>query len=135
VRIADWRGLSRSEIDIKYWQYTEELFGWSSEIDHKPCPLNKTYQLTRNILAACVDDHHNLRTDRRHALIIYDERNPAMAVEGAGESAWLKIYDALRDPSILRRLSWQRFISQWPNDPKLNWLKEELGAKYGLLPA
>ena len=124
-----------AEINIEYWLYTAELFGWSPGINHKPCPLNKTYQLARNLLAACVDDGQKLRTGSRHALIIYDDRNPAMAAHGAGGSAWGKIYDALRDRSILRRLSWQRFMSQWPNDQRLNWLKKEVYAKYGLLPS
>jgi hypothetical protein len=126
---------SLTESGIEYWKYTNELIAWSSEIDHPLCPLNKTYQLVRNILAACVDDNRELRTDRGHALVIYDQRNPAMAVDGRGENAWRKVYDSVRDRRILRRLSWQCFIAQWPNDPKLNWLKEELGAKYGLLPA
>jgi hypothetical protein len=32
----------------------------------------------------------------------------------------------LRVPGLLRRLSWQDFILQWPNDQVLDWLKEEL---------
>src|ERR1019366_10734725 len=42
--------------------------------------------------------------------------------------------EALRVPGLLRRLSWQAFIYQWPNDPVLGWLKQELAAKYGLVP-
>lgn len=123
---------SLTEIGIQYWSHAEELFGWSSEIDYPQCPMNKTYQLVRNILAARVGDDKKLRPGPSHALIIYDQRNPAMAIGGAGECAWRNTYGALRDRSILRRLSWQHFIAQWPNDVILNWLQEELGAKYGL---
>jgi hypothetical protein len=40
----------------------------------------------------------------------------------------------LKVPDVLRRLSWQAFIAQWPKDEVLDWVKEELGAKYGLRP-
>jgi hypothetical protein len=123
-----------TEINVNYWSYVEELFGWRSSIDHRPCPLNKTCQLVRNVLAACVGDDGKIQNDRGHALIIYDQRNPAMARGGACDRAWRSVYDALKEHSKLRRLSWQAFIEQWPNDEKLNWLKEEMGRKYGLLP-
>jgi hypothetical protein len=124
-----------TEIKVRYWQYVGELFGWSSEIDHRPCPLNNTYQLARNVLAACVDDHGNLHTGRGHALVIYDQRNPAMAKDGTCDRSWRKAYEALQAPCVLRRLSWQGLIAQWPSDPILNWLKEKLSEKYGLLPS
>ena len=124
-----------TEIKVRYWRYVGEVFGWSSEIDHRPCPLRETYQLARNVLAACVDDHGNLRTDRGHALVIYDQRNPAMAEDGSCDRSWHRAYEALRARNVLRRLSWQGLIAQWPSDPILNWLKEKLGEKYGLLPS
>lgn len=122
-------------IGARYWQYVEEIFGWSSEIDHRQCPLDASYQLARNVLAACVGHDGKLHIDRAHALIIYDERNPAMAADGAGDRAWRAAHEAMRAPGTLRRLSWQAFIAQWPSDAILNWLKEELAGKYGLLPS
>ena len=124
-----------SEIKVRYWKYAGDLFGWSPEIDHPLCPLNKTYQLVRNILAACVDEHCKLHADRGHALIIYDQRNPAMAARGICDVAWRKTYEALQARSTLRRLSWQGFIAQWPNDPVLGWLKKMVGEKYGIYPS
>jgi hypothetical protein len=74
-----------------------------------------------------------LDPQRGHALIIYDARNPSMLSGGEGDSQWREASDALRVPGLLRRLSWQAFISQWPKDPVLGWLKQELFAKYGLM--
>ena len=45
-----------SQNGVLYWLHLEKLFGWSSEIDHLECPLNATYQLVRNVLAACLDE-------------------------------------------------------------------------------
>jgi hypothetical protein len=124
-----------SEINIRYWEYVGEVFGWSSKIDHRWCPLNETFQLARNVLAVCVENHGKLNFDRGHTLIIYDQRNPAMADGGDCDRAWRTVYEALRCRSKLRRLSWQEFLGQWPSDPVLDWLKEKLGQKYGLLPS
>jgi hypothetical protein len=121
-------------LGARYWDYTEELFGWSSETDHRPCPLASTYQLARNVLAVCVDEAGALDLKRGHALIVYDARNPSMALGGEGDRQWHAASEALRVPGVLRRLSWQAFIFQWPNDPVLGWLKQELAAKYGLCP-
>ena len=82
----------------------------------------------------CVDEAGALDLKRGHALIIYDARNPSMVAGGEGDRQWRAASDALIVPGLLRRLSWQAFISQWPNDPVLGWLKQELAAKYGLRP-
>jgi hypothetical protein len=126
------RRCSLTTLGVRYWDYTAELFGWPSETDHRPCPLASRYQLVRNILAACVDEKGALDQQHGHALIIYDARNPSMVSGGKGDRQWREASDALRFPGLLRRLSWQAFISQWPTDPVLGWLKQELVAKYGL---
>jgi len=129
-----------TEIGVGYWRYIPELFGWPSDIDHRPCPFGFTYQLVRNVLAACIDEEGKIRTDLGHVLIIYDERNPAIGKAGTKaeddtcDRQWRTAYYALRERSILRRLSWQSLIAQWPSDPILDWLKEKLDDKYGLLP-
>ena len=87
----------------------------------------------RNVLAVCVDEAGALDLKRGHTLVIYDARNPSMVSGGKGDRQWRAASEALRVPGLLRRLSWQAFISQWPNDPVLEWLKQELAAKYGLL--
>jgi hypothetical protein len=121
-----------TEIKVNYWKYLGDLFGWPSELDHRPCPLNRTYQLVRNVLAACVNDDGSLDTNTGHALIIYDQRNPAMAADGICDIQWRAAYEALKNRGLLRRLSWQAFMAQWPNDAILDWLKTELRAKYAL---
>jgi hypothetical protein len=122
-----------TEIKVRYWDHMAKVFGWSADVDHRPCPLHKTYQLSRNVLAACIDDDGKLHIDRGHALILYDQRNPSMAMEGACGRSWRAVCDALKFPSMLRRISWQDFIAQWPSDTILDWLKDELDKKYGLI--
>jgi hypothetical protein len=121
-------------INVTYWNYLGNAFGWASDTDHRPCPLDFTYQLARNVLAACVKDS-NLDFSNGHALILYDQRNPTMAAGGKGHSQWRAAHEAIKAPSALRRLSWQAFVAQWPNDRALNWLKQELDAKYGIRPS
>jgi Restriction Endonuclease associating with ARP len=122
-----------TEIGVHYWKYTGDLMGWAADVDHTPCPLRETYQLVRNVLAACTRGER-LDTERGHALVIYDRRNPTMSTGGHGEAQWKRASDSLRPPGALRRLSWQAFIGQWPSDAVLDWLKDELAAKYGLRP-
>ena len=43
---------SLTEIGVRYWQYLPELFDWSADRNMTPCPLDGTYQLARNGLAA-----------------------------------------------------------------------------------
>jgi hypothetical protein len=121
-------------IHVRYWDYLENAFGWGSDIDHRPCPLKSTYQLARNVLAACVKDG-NLDFDIGHALILYDQRNPTMSSGGDGDDQWRDASEAIKVPGALRRLSWQTFVAQWPNDRALNWLKSEIDAKYGIRPS
>jgi hypothetical protein len=124
-----------TEIGIRYWNYADDLFGWRADVDHQPCPLQSSYQLVRNILAACVKDDGSLSVDNGHALIIYDGRNPTMAFGGDGDRQWSATYNALRPTGVLRRLSWQVFIAQWPIHPAFDWMKNELRAKYGIMGA
>jgi len=65
------------EKKILYWDYAPELFHWTSDRDISPCPMNFTYQLARNLLAACVTKGRKVDTSSAHALIIYDKRNRA----------------------------------------------------------
>lgn len=122
---------SLTEIGIRYWMYTDQLFGWSPSVEHRPCPLSGTYQLVRNILAACVQDDGALDAERGHALILYDERNPTMKDGGVGDGQWHAAKTALNDSGVLRRLSWQKLLAQAPSRPAINALKSGLRAKYG----
>ena len=123
---------SLTEAGIRYWQYLDELLGWSDAVEHAPCPLSSTYQLVRNLLAVCVGDDRELNKNAGHVLTIYDARNPAMAEDGTGMRQWNAVHQALKPPDLLRRLSWQSLLGQLPDDAMFKWLKQELGAKYGL---
>jgi len=85
--------------------------------------------------AGTADFVRNLNFGNGHALILYDQRNPTMASGGNGDGQWRDASEAIKAPGALRRLSWQAFVAQWPNDRALNWLKEELDAKYGICPS
>lgn len=123
---------SLTHVGVRYWDYLEEVFGWSPEEDHLLCPLSSTYQLVRNILAACVTDDGRLDLESGHALVLYDRRNPCMQSNGKADDQWQATVSALRETRLLRRLSWQSFLGQWPEELILDWLKGELAAKYGI---
>lgn len=123
---------SLTEIGVSYWQYLDDLLGWSSIVEHRPCPLSSTYQLVRNLLAVCVDEHGQMHTDIGHVLTIYDERNPSMAADGYANRQWNAVHTSLKSPNLLRKLSWQSLISQWPEDRVLDWLEQELAFKFGI---
>ncbi len=79
---------SLTEIGVRYWQYLPELFDWSADRNMKTCPLDGTYQLARNVLAACVRPDGTVDADGGHALVIYDDRNPAFLPGGEAAQQW-----------------------------------------------
>jgi hypothetical protein len=91
---------------ILYWKYVPQLFMWHASDDHRPCcPLNQNYQLVRNILAACVRTDGTAAPDKGHAVLLYDERNPAFGPGGDGLSAFDDTRQGLRNPGLLRKCS------------------------------
>ena len=120
-----------TEIGVQYWQHAPAVLDWDPDVDHSPCPLKRTYQLVRNVLAATVRENR-VETASGHALIIYDERNPAFWPGGEARSAYDAVCAALRDPGLLRTVSWQRIIGQLSAVRDLRWLVDGLEAKYGL---
>ena len=122
---------SLTELGVLYWKYTDQLLGWNASSEHRPCPLKATYQLVRNILAACVRDDGVLDVDNGHALILYDERNPTMSDSGRGDLQWHETSRVLQCNGVLRRLSWQKLLAQLPSRAAIDALKGELSAKYG----
>lgn len=122
---------SLTEIEVLYWQYVPQLFSWKGDIDLKSCPLNKNYQLVRNILAVGVKDK-TVSSDYGHVVLIYDERNPAFQENGDGLSAYIETKQALKEPTMLRKCSWQKIVSHLRAQNILPWLIENLNSKYGL---
>ena len=116
---------------MQYWQHAPAVLDWNPDTDHSPCPLASTYQLVRNVLAATVRQDR-VETASGHALIIYDERNPAFWPGGEARSAYDAVCAALRHPGLLRTVSWQRVIGQLSAVRDLRWLVDGLEAKYGL---
>ena len=123
---------SLTEIGVLYWRYIPQLFRWNSEQDLVPCPLNANYQLVRNILAIGVRPDGQVSPANGHVVLIYDERNTAFQKGGEGFIAFTETRQALREPTMLRKCSWQRIVQHMRNKGILSWLTEQLALKYGL---
>jgi hypothetical protein len=123
---------SLTERKILYWRYAPQLFKWTIDSDLNPCPLNKNYQLVRNILAAGVKPDATVSLNDGHAILIYDERNPAFQQGGNGLIAYTETRTALQEPTMLRKCSWQRIVQHIREKNILSWLTENLALKYGL---
>lgn len=124
---------SLSELGIAYWEHISDAFRWSVTGGGE-CQLRYPYQLVRNVLAACVGDDGRFDPSRGHAVLVYDERNPAFTGAGRAAGRWERLRSDLRDSSLLRRCSWQRIIRSMARDDALTWLVGELAQKYGLSP-
>ena len=123
---------SLAETGSRYWAYIAHLFHWKTERDLLPCPLCDTYQLVRNVLAACIRPDGSLAADAGHAVLLYDGRNPAFREGGKCYAAWQAVRAGLKDPTRLRRATWQQVAAALRREPTLEWLGEGLHLKYGL---
>lgn len=54
---------SLATLGVAYWDHVPKLFKWSADTDLSPCPLLDTYQLVRNVLAACVLPNGNIEAE------------------------------------------------------------------------
>ncbi len=120
-----------TESGILYWRYVPYLFKWEIDSDIIPCPLNKNYQLVRNILAAGVKPDGNVSFGNGHVVLIYDERNPSFQENGDGLIAYIETQEALREPMMLRKCSWQCIVQYLRDNNILSWLTKNLALKYG----
>lgn len=121
-----------SENGIKYWEYIPQFFNWNKNEDMADCKLRRNYQLVRNILAAGVKPDGSTSNTNGHAILIYDERNPSCQPGGAIYKAYTETREALIDPKMLRKISWQRITSYIRDEKLLPWLTDQLILKYGL---
>ena len=122
---------SLSSEGIRYWDYIPQLTKWTEDVDRRPCPLGSTYQLVRNIIAACGNPDGSVSPEGGHAVLIYDERNPHFSEGGKGMQAYRETVEALKHSHLLRKCSWQRLVNHLRSTKTLPWLTEELGTKYG----
>jgi len=122
---------SLSEIGVEYWQYIPELFHWSNGEDLSPCALRNTYQLVRNVLAACVTPDGKVDASDSHALLIYDSRNPSFQKDGFADQQLAAARAALKKPDVLRSCTWQSLVEHLASSRELPWLTGQLRAKYG----
>ncbi|MEN6523352.1 MAG: hypothetical protein ABFD14_06450 [Anaerolineaceae bacterium] len=123
---------SLTEIGVLYWKYIPALFRIENDVDLDPCPVNKNYQLIRNILAIGMNEDGSVSDKNSHALLIYDERNPAFMKGGNGFKSYAEVRAALKRPNMLRKCSWQRITHCIRENNILPWLTDQLSAKYGL---
>jgi hypothetical protein len=123
---------SLTEIEVLYWNYVPSLFKLNNDSDLNPCPLNKNYQLVRNILTAGVKPDGTVSVNNGHAVLIYDDRNPAFQTGGEGLTAYNDTQKALLEPTMLRKCSWQRIVQHLREKDILPWLTKNLYQKYGL---
>jgi|GEM_PF-498013 len=120
-----------TSIGVRYWEHIPRLFEWSAREDHQPCPVRFTFQLVRNVLAACVSPDGAVDRES-HCLLVYDERNPAFQIGGAALRAWEQVREGLRAKQCARRVSWQSIMSRVAADPEMQWLASEIEQKYGI---
>ncbi|KPK49232.1 MAG: hypothetical protein AMS22_13965 [Thiotrichales bacterium SG8_50] len=122
---------SLSEIGVKYWDFAPQVFDWSGDDDISPCVLRNTYQLARNVLAACAQEDGAVDRESSYALIIYDAANPAYRKNGEAIGQFHKAQSALKYPHMLRSLSWQSLVSHLEAGHILPDLVARLRSKYG----
>jgi hypothetical protein len=128
-----------TEIGVKYWAHIPESFSWDPEKDAELCPLNHTYQLVRNVLAASLkprgshDESENVGLSDGHAVLVYDERNPEFQEGGKGWQAWEQTKAGLKQgkKDLLQICTWQQIISAMKKEATLTGLVDMLHMKYG----
>jgi hypothetical protein len=123
---------SLTEIGVEYWNFIPELFNIRNENEFVLCPLNRNYQLFRNILAVGVRKDKTTSTENGHAILIYDERNPAFLQAGKGYISYYETKRALINQKMLRKISWQRIVKTLRFNNTLPWLTEGIEEKYRL---
>jgi hypothetical protein len=122
----------KSRARALYWDYVPLLFDWekSEAINH--CPLDQNYQLVRTILSAAGRKDKSKPRSNGHAVLIYDERNPQAQPGGKMFRSFMETKNALINPKMLRKISWQNILNTMRGDETLSWLTVQLHDKYGL---
>lgn len=118
----------------KYWRYWPEISNFPfPESCPNHCPLYKTYQLARNVMAAAVDPVDQTVDNRGTALLLYDARNPTFKATQGAPDILHSTQELLRDPSLLRSASWQSLAGLLDSTGKYEDLLIFLKDKYGIM--
>ncbi|MEO0026430.1 MAG: hypothetical protein ABIK54_06695 [candidate division WOR-3 bacterium] len=115
-------------VGTKYWQHLAGLTTWTTEEGINHCPLRQTYQLVRTLLAACTSPDNS----SGHCVLLVDERNPVFQPGGKGREAFDSLRNGLKNPALLRLVTWQSVMERLRADGSLGWLVNGLQQKYGL---
>lgn len=119
----------------KYWIYWSQLSDLSfPQACPDRCPIYKTYQLARNVMAAAVNPADATVDGRGSALLLYDARNPAFKVEEGGPQIARDTRGLLKDPSLLRSANWQSLARLLDSAGGYEDLLAFMKDKYGIFP-
>ena len=122
-----------TEKGITYWDYIPRLFKWPADKDHTPCPIWRTYQLVRNVLAASIDPNTREVWGNQTAVLVYDTRNPVFAQGGKADELFREVNEALDGPASLKRTTWQSIAAELLEhggyDRLLTWLDDKYGIR------
>lgn len=117
-----------------YWGHIPDLLAkLPTGDDQCPCPLNRTYQLVRTVMAACIRPDGSVDPAGGHAVLVYDARNPAFADSGEAGQVYNAVKAFLREPGLLQKTTWQAIASCLRCDGETSWLAEALAEKYGIV--
>jgi len=123
-----------TEKRIAYWNYIPRLFHWRADVDYKPCPIWKPFQLIRNVLAAAIDPSGKKVWGQPTAVLVYDARNPAFAPGGKIYEQFQRVQAALCGPANFKRTTWQAIAGALTEQGGYNDLLAWLDKKYGIKP-
>ena len=114
---------SLTQIGVRYWHLVPRLFRIDAGIDHSICPLRRSYQLVRNLLATCVSPSGEILANAR-VVLLHDERSPAFRTGGDGWRAYQQVRSMLIEPRMLQRTSWQRLAQFLRSEERTIWLAD-----------
>jgi len=120
-----------AESGIKYWEFIPFFFNWDVHRDEEKCKIRFTYQLVRNILAAGCGKDLTPSPRSGQVILIYDSRNPECQHGGKIYKSYCETKEALLNPKMLKKISWQSIVRQMRLENILPWLTLQLREKYG----
>ncbi|RJX22782.1 MAG: hypothetical protein C4575_00615 [Desulforudis sp.] len=119
----------------RYWEFLPEISNTPFPFFcPERCPLYKSYQLARNVMAAVVDPVAERVDSQGTALLLYDARNPCFKAAQGTPDILRSTQELLRDPSLLCSASWQSLAGLLGSTGRYEELLIFLKDKYGIMP-